>query len=96
MLKPKSRWKLKESSKEIITSICEELNLSPFIAQLLATRGIETVEEADKFLHAEKQAFHDPFLIDSMGKAVERIQKAIQANEQILIFGDYDAGATRF
>nr|MBS9408126.1 single-stranded-DNA-specific exonuclease RecJ [Streptococcus oralis] len=39
----------------------------------------------------ENQEFHDPFLLEGMDRTVERVKKAIQNGEQILIFGDYDA-----
>ncbi|WLR49977.1 single-stranded-DNA-specific exonuclease RecJ [Bacillus tianshenii] len=91
MLKAKSRWKVKSFSNELATEIEKELNVSSFVAQLLATRGIQSVEEAQQFLHVDTQDFYDPFLIHSMDIAVERIQRAIEQQEKVLVYGDYDA-----
>jgi single-stranded-DNA-specific exonuclease len=91
MLQPKSRWKLEEVSENEAKSLADELNLSVIVAKLLVTRGINTVEEARGFLHKEEVDFHDPFLMDGMERAVERIKLAVNKGEKILIYGDYDA-----
>lgn len=91
MLKSKSRWKLQERNETLVTRLQEELGLSSLTASLLVARGINTPEEARAFLECEKQGFYDPFLMDGMDQAVERIKKAIENKERILIFGDYDA-----
>ncbi|OEH91496.1 single-stranded-DNA-specific exonuclease RecJ [Bacillus solimangrovi] len=91
MLTAKTRWKKKSYSEALAQSIEAELHVSPLVAKLLATRGIETVEEAEQFIHVDSQTFYDPFLIESMDVAVERIHRAISNGEKILVFGDYDA-----
>ena len=89
------RWTIKpfpkpEKTKELI----DALKVDPFIAQLLVQRGIETFEEARQFFRPTLNDLHDPYLMKDMDKAVERIQKAIQNKENILIFGDYDVDGT--
>ena len=70
----------------------ELLGYSPLVRQLLVGRGIVSAEEAEKFLnpHYENHS-HDPFSMKDMEKAVKRVLRAIQNNERIAIFSDYDA-----
>ncbi len=60
-------------------------------ARLLYCRGVDTVDKARAFLSPGGNGFHDPFLLDDMLKAVERIKVAKDFNENVFIFGDYDA-----
>jgi single-stranded-DNA-specific exonuclease len=91
MLKPKSRWIVKQSDHSKTESLAKELNINHLTASLLVNRGLDTVEDARYFLFGQKSNFHDPFLLKDMDKAVARINKAIEIQEPILVFGDYDA-----
>ncbi|MBP0723828.1 single-stranded-DNA-specific exonuclease RecJ [Bacillus sp. RG28] len=91
MLKAKARWKQKEENLEVEELFSNKLNISPLLAKLLVNRGITKIDEAEKFLYEENMSFHDPFLLEGMDIAVERVRKAIDQKEKILIFGDYDA-----
>ncbi|TYS00874.1 single-stranded-DNA-specific exonuclease RecJ [Rossellomorea vietnamensis] len=91
MLKSKSRWVVKEHNETDSTALQQKLNIPPIVSKLLANRGINDIEEAKAFLHGDEQPFHDPYLLMDMDKAVERVKKAIEYGEPILIFGDYDA-----
>ncbi|MBC8465124.1 MAG: single-stranded-DNA-specific exonuclease RecJ [Parcubacteria group bacterium] len=65
---------------------------SPLVQTLLLRRGILTSEDAERFLRPDwERDTHDPFLLTDMEKAVERIFSAIDAEEHIVIYGDYDA-----
>ncbi|MCE2138243.1 single-stranded-DNA-specific exonuclease RecJ, partial [Streptococcus thermophilus] len=66
-------------------------SVTPLVARLLIMRGINTAEEAAPFLHADQQPLLDPTTMHDMEKAVDRIQEAIIAGDQITIYGDYDA-----
>ena len=57
---------------------------------MLVQRGIETYEDAKAFFRPELDKLHDPFLMRDMDKAINRITTAIERNERILIYGDYD------
>lgn len=89
------RWTLKpipDSNK--VASLAKSLEVNNQISYLLVQRGIETFEEAKKFFRPKLKHLHDPFLMKDMGKAVARIEKAIENEEKILIYGDYDVDGT--
>ncbi len=71
-------------------ALVEAVSISPIVAHLLMLRGIETPEEAQRFLFPSTQHLSDPFLLTGMREAVERIARAREANEHVLVFGDYD------
>jgi len=91
MLSSRSRWHVQKVDYKNVKDISESLNISSLVASLLVNRGIDTIEEAEAFLYPAKQSFYDPFLFDDMHKAVQRIREAINKEERILVFGDYDA-----
>ncbi|MGO3182805.1 MAG: single-stranded-DNA-specific exonuclease RecJ [Aequorivita sp.] len=89
------RWTLKPKPEpEKVNSLSKALKVEPLIASLLVQRGIETFEEAQKFFRPSLDDLHDPFLMKDMDKAVWRIEKAIENEENILIYGDYDVDGT--
>ena len=78
-------------TKRAITDSDELSAYHPLTQTLLKNRGITTYEEAEKFLHPDyERDIHDPFLILNMEKAVERILRAIDVEEKIVVYGDYD------
>lgn len=91
MLKPKSRWQLAEYEEARSDQIARECGISPLLAKLLVIRGIDTVERANAFLNVSTEQFHDPYLLDGMERAVTRIRLALEQNEPICLYGDYDA-----
>lgn len=60
------------------------------VAELLLRRGVQTPEEAERFFSPSIADLHDPFLMQDMDKAVERLNKAMGAKERIMVYGDYD------
>lgn len=89
------RWTLKpipENHK--IVNLSKELNIDTDIATLLVQRGIETYEQAKHFFRPSLADLHNPYLMKDMDKAVSRIEKAIAANEKIMVYGDYDVDGT--
>ncbi|WP_294963562.1 single-stranded-DNA-specific exonuclease RecJ [uncultured Flavobacterium sp.] len=89
------RWTLKpKPSEEKIKHLAQALNVEDFVATLLIQRGIETFDEAKNFFRPSLEHLHDPYLMKDMDKAVARIEKAIQNEENILVFGDYDVDGT--
>ncbi len=79
---------------DTIQQLIESLNVSKPIARLLLNRGIDSFEKAKSFFRPELEDLHDPFLMKGMTEAVDRIQNAIDQNENILIYGDYDVDGT--
>lgn len=75
-------------------ALAKELNLSLPLAQLLMRRGVHTFDEAKKFFRPSLTDLHDPFLMKDMDRAVQRILLAIQRNEKIMVYGDYDVDGT--
>ncbi|MEH7251992.1 single-stranded-DNA-specific exonuclease RecJ, partial [Neobacillus niacini] len=90
MLKSKTRWIVRESDQQLVKTLETELKITPLVASLLINRGLDTVDSARYFLFGKEQ-FHDPYLLKDMDIAVNRIREAIDKQEPILIFGDYDA-----
>lgn len=89
------RWVLKDQGEEaVVQHLAEALNVDKNIANLLAQRGISTFEEARSFFRPSLNDLHDPFLMPDMQKAVDRIEKALKNNENILVYGDYDVDGT--
>lgn len=89
------RWTFKtKPPKEKVDHLVQALGVEPFVASLLAQRGIETFEQARLFFRPSLDDLHDPYLMKDMHKAVERIELAIASNENILVFGDYDVDGT--
>jgi len=91
------RWNystLSNDQKNIKDELAKELNLHPVLAELLVNRGLETAEDAIRFLYPRLEDLHDPFLLPDMDKAIRRIEKALGNKERILIYGDYDVDGT--
>ncbi len=89
------RWTLKpKPDSEKVKNLSKALQVEPIVANLLIQRGIETYEDARDFFRPDLSHLHDPFLMKDMDKAVARIENAIQSEENILIYGDYDVDGT--
>ncbi|MDG2432890.1 single-stranded-DNA-specific exonuclease RecJ [Flavobacterium sp.] len=89
------RWTIKpKPSEDKIKHLAQALQVEDFVAQLLVQRGIETFEDAKLFFRPSLEHLHDPYLMKDMDKAVARIEQAIENQERILVFGDYDVDGT--
>lgn len=75
-------------------TLAQQLRISGTLAKLLVQRGICTIQEANAFFHPEIGLLHDPFLLNDMDKAVERLNQALHLNQKILVYGDYDVDGT--
>ena len=90
MIKPKYNWLLSETNDNQITDdIAQQFKLTPIMKQVLESKAIITAEEIERLLKG--QFVHDPATMSDMTKAVERINQALDRNETILVYGDYDA-----
>ena len=89
------RWKILSADENKIIALQQSLNnINHALCKILEQRGINTFEKAKDYFRPQLSQLHDPFLMKDMDKAVERILKAIEANEKILVFGDYDVDGT--
>ena len=88
-------WKLKDLPvTEDIDRLSKAININPNLASLLIQRGITDFDQAKTFFRLSLDHLHDPFEMKDMDIAVERLSKAIDTNENILIYGDYDVDGT--
>ena len=88
------RWIQQEPDEKIVGSLQKELGIHPILCRLLALRNINTYREAFDYFRPSITGMHDPFLMKDMDKAVNRIIKAMEAREKILVYGDYDVDGT--
>ncbi len=89
------KWVLKPAADaETVRRLSVELGIDPVLAELLVQRGVNTFEEARTFFRPTLDGLHDPFLLQDMDKAVERLERAVHGGEKILIYGDYDVDGT--
>ena len=92
MIIPTYNWQFRpQVEDEDFTKIAKKAGLGPEVARLLYSRGVKDQEALSHFLTPTLDDLHDPYLLHDMDKAVERIRRAIEDGEFILIYGDYDA-----
>ena len=85
------KWLIKNDDAAQVTKLAAAVGISEITAKILLHRGIENADDADKFLNAETaQEFYDPLLMEGMQDAVDRIILAIEGEEKICVYGDYD------
>jgi len=89
------RWTLnKYPNQNIVKTLSKELAIDQILAQLLAQRNVTNFTEAKNFFRPNLTNLHDPFLMKGMDLAVKRILSAIESNENIMVYGDYDVDGT--
>ena len=86
--------KLTDEEELCRKTLAQQLSISGTLANLLVQRGIRTYDQAKAFFRPEVGLLHDPFLLNDMDKAVERLNRALQQDEKILVYGDYDVDGT--
>jgi len=91
---PKLQWSVRGYDPTQAESFAARLGVSTVVAGLLAARGFATDEAARKLLHPALDQLHDPTLMFGMNDAATRVLRAVDAGEQILIYGDYDVDGT--
>ena len=88
-------WKVKEAADEkSALALSDSLNVSSIVAHLLLQRGITNFYEAKSFFRPSLESLHDPFLMNGMHEATQRVIKALTTNEKICVYGDYDVDGT--
>jgi single-stranded-DNA-specific exonuclease len=88
-------WKILDPpAADDVQNLAEAINIHPYLATLLIQRGVKDYQEAEKFFRLSLDHLHDPYLMQDMQIAVERLNKAIENEEKVLIYGDYDVDGT--
>ena len=88
-------WKVKKpADSNDLKHLSAALNIDIAIANLLIQRGVKTFAEARSFFRPKLSDLHDPFLMKDMDKAVARIKQAIDNDEKVMVYGDYDVDGT--
>jgi len=83
-------WQVYEVDKEKVNEITEKHNINKLLATILVNRGIVEDEKLEIFLSPTRKNFHNPFTLPDIEIAVKRIMEAINNNEKVIIYGDYD------
>ncbi len=88
------RWTILQADDQKVASLQQSLKIHPAICKILVQRNVETYDSAKNFYRPQLTELHDPWLMKDMTKAVDRIIAAIEKQEKILIYGDYDVDGT--
>jgi single-stranded-DNA-specific exonuclease len=83
-------WQMKPCDMQIVKELAYELEVPQSIAQVMVSRGIDSLKKAKKFVNLNIKQLHNPMELPDAKKAIERISKAIDTNEKIFVWGDYD------
>lgn len=85
-------WQMQYQNQdtELIKYISNKYSISKLLSQILINKNITEERAIEKFLNPKRSDFYDPFLMPDMEKAIERIIKARNNKEKVLIYGDYD------
>lgn len=78
----------------LLTRLAEELTIAPSLVSVLINRGIDSFERARQYFRPSLEQLHDPFLMDGMHLAVDRLLRARDQKEKVLVYGDYDVDGT--
>lgn len=89
-----AQWNLVPTDEAAAERLQAELKIPLLFCRLLIQRGITNIEEARIFFRHDLNNTHNPFLMKDMDLAVERLDAALQNNERILLYGDYDVDGT--
>ena len=87
------QWNFKTASVQTAAAAAQlaaDIGIHPALGSLLLERGIRDAAAARRFFHPQLSELYDPFLMNDMQTAVERINKALAGKERILVYGDYD------
>lgn len=89
------RWIYKQTPpREAVEKLSQEININPYLSTILVQRGTNDFESAKAYFRPKLEELHDPFLMKDMQQAVDRLKQAVDTQEKILVYGDYDVDGT--
>ncbi len=93
------RWTVRPAVEGIdaqaaVKKLADELGVSPVLTEILVSRGVDTYQKARAFFRPALEDLVDPFLMDGMRTAVDRILRALRTGEHLVVYGDYDVDGT--
>lgn len=88
---PTTRWRLREGNQDNEDLLVRELGISPIISRIILSREICDPDVVRRYLSPSLRDLHNPFLMQDMQKAVDRLMLAVYRNEKVVVYGDYDA-----
>ncbi|MDC0099852.1 single-stranded-DNA-specific exonuclease RecJ [Crocinitomicaceae bacterium] len=89
------KWHVKTlKDTTIVDAFRSKLKVDSIVAELLLQRGIDSFDMAQDFFRPKLDQLHDPFLMKDMEAAVDRLQEAIDEDQKVMLFGDYDVDGT--
>lgn len=91
MIQSQKKWQVSRPNIEVVEMLEKELSIPSVCAKVLASRGFVHIEDAKTFLHVTEEQLHSPFLLPGMEALVARVNQAVEMEERIMVYGDYDA-----
>lgn len=88
------RWNILKVATQKTTALQQALNINNTICKILVQRGIDNFDTAKNYFRPSLNHLHNPWLMKDMDKAVDRLLQAINNQENILVYGDYDVDGT--
>lgn len=88
------KWNILAADEDRVASLHKALQINPVLCRILVQRKVDDYEKAKQYFRPQLTDLHSPWLMKDMDKAVNRILQAIQSEERILVFGDYDVDGT--
>jgi single-stranded-DNA-specific exonuclease len=86
----RKRWQVSEQNPDLVKILADSLRIHPLCAKLLINRGYTDIESANAFINKSDSFLYNPYLLKDVRKATSRIKRALENDEKITIYGDYD------
>ena len=86
----KSKQREENISEEIVLNYSKKFDIHPIVMKQILARGYKSEEDIEEFLNPSEKSFNNPYDLNNMTEFVERLKKALETGEKILVFGDYD------
>ncbi len=90
----RKEWIIPQADQNAIDALQKQTGLAPMFCRMLHQRNIQSTEQIDQFFNPSLEHLHDPFLLKDMYQAVGRLNRALEQDEKVLIYGDYDVDGT--